>query len=124
MNEEHNSNTGTRIVSFAEAQAIKARPVDIAQHIKKLLSIKSVWEEIEPFLTGEPDITENRQYDQALMIKCILDADRKFNDGQLSRMKLSYRKLYQRIHRQLANVYELKRGRVVGLLLEDKSQAS
>ena len=105
--------------SFADAGSSHARPARIRELLREIMRNPELWESIEPY-TLPPGICGSKSYDQANIIRNILEYDQEHNEGQVAGFGLSDRVLWNHVYAELGKVFQVSGGRVVGLL-EDKS---
>lgn len=122
MIEATRTGSAQRMITFNDAMKLRPQPRLIYEHIRKACQdTNGFWSDVYPFLTGSAG-TDSREFDHALVVDRLLTWDRT-HGGFIAASGLSYRKLWQAFHREVSKFFDLENGHLVGLRIEDNSQA-
>lgn len=104
-----------KVVTFAAAEAEVAKPSTLRDAIRSALRNDSLYQEISPYLEP-PGVAGSKGYDQGIATQKLYDWDAKHNKGVIKAMEPCHRKLWLQLYGVLGGVFQVRGGRVVGLL--------
>lgn len=107
--------------SFKNVESSRAKPAVVSEAVRQVLRDDDFWATIEPYLLP-PGICGSKNYDQANVVRDLLEWDEANNNGTIAGFGLSDRHLWGVIYRELPKAgFLTSHGRIIGLL-EDRSE--
>lgn len=109
-----------KMILFTEAQHLKPRRRELHELVRTACKDKTLWMSMWPYLTGTAG-TDSREFDHGAAVDRLLQWDAK-NGKHIAEFRLSWRKLWQVLSRQLAAAnFDMDNGHIAGLRIDNGS---
>lgn len=119
MNEPIKAGVTGMLVQFSDAQKLRPRPQTLGDQVRAACNDKKLWSEMWPYLTASAG-TDSREFDHAICVDRLLAWDKEHGEV-LIKAKLSHRKLWNVLKRQIGHVFDMDNGHIAGLLEADNN---